>query len=91
LFIWTSDHEQAFIALKQALMTAPVLALPDFSQSFCIYTDAHSNGIGVVLMQNGHPLAYLSRALGPKTQGLSIYEKENLAIIMVVAHWRSYL
>ena len=38
LFIWTTDHEQAFATLKQALMTAPVLALPDFSQPFCINT-----------------------------------------------------
>lgn len=91
LFIWTHEQETAFCTLKQALMAAPVLALPDFTQPFCIYTDACSNGIGAVLMQNGHPLAYLSRALGPKTQGLSIYEKEYLAILMAVAHWRSYL
>jgi hypothetical protein len=42
-------------------------------------------------MQNGHPLAYLRRALGLKTQGLSIYEKEYLAILPIVAHWISYL
>jgi hypothetical protein len=77
--------------LKQALIFAPVLALPDSTQPFCIYIDTCSNGIGVVLMQNGHPLAYLSRALGPKTQGISIYKKEYLAILMAVAHWRSYL
>jgi hypothetical protein len=91
LFIWTTDHQQAFDTLNQALSSAPVLALPDFSQPFSIYTDACSKGVGVVLMQNGHPLAYLSRALGPKTQGLSIYEKEYLAILLAVAHWRSYL
>lgn len=42
-------------------------------------------------MQQGHPLAFLSKALGPKNQGLSAYEKEYLAILLVVAHWRSYL
>jgi hypothetical protein len=42
-------------------------------------------------MQSGHPLAFLSKALGPRSQGLSAYEKEYMAIIMAVDHWRSYL
>lgn len=40
LFLWTSQHQHAFDTLKQALILAPVLALPDFSLPFCIYTDA---------------------------------------------------
>jgi hypothetical protein len=50
LFVWTPDHQQAFETLKQALISAPVLALPDFSQPFCIYTDACKTGVGAVLM-----------------------------------------
>lgn len=42
-------------------------------------------------MQNNHPLAFISRALGPKNLGLSIYEKELLAILLAVTKWRSYL
>jgi hypothetical protein len=42
-------------------------------------------------MQNGHPLAFLSKAFGPKNQGLSTYEKEYMAILLVVAQWRAYL
>jgi hypothetical protein len=71
--------------------TAPVLALPDFSKTFCIETDACKNGVGVVLLQEGHPLAFISKALGPKTQGLSTYEKEYLAILVAVEQWRPYL
>jgi hypothetical protein len=41
--------------------------------------------------QSGHPIAYLSKALGPKSQGLSTYEKEYLAILTAVDHWRHYL
>jgi hypothetical protein len=67
------------------------LALPNFSQPFVIETEASGVGIGAVLMQAGHPLAFLSRALGPRSQGLSAYEKEYMAIIMAVDHWRSYL
>ena len=84
-------EEEAFQTLKKALMSAPVLALPDFSKVFELETDASDKGIGAVLMQNGHPLAYVSKALGPKTQTLSVYEKEYLAILLAVEQWRPYL
>lgn len=48
-------------------------------------------GIGDVLMQNEQPVAFLSKALGPTQQKLSIYEKEFLALIMAVEKWRQYL
>jgi transposase InsO family protein len=91
MFCWTQEHEVAFQCLKSALSQAPVLALPDFSKQFILETDACAMGIGAVLMQAGHPLAFVSKALGPKTRGLSTYEKEYLAILMAVEHWRSYL
>jgi transposase InsO family protein len=91
LFIWTQVHEEAFLTLKQGLTIAPVLMLPDFSKPFAIETDASSKGIGAVLLQNSHPLAYVSKALGVKNQGLSTYEKEYLAILLAVDKWRQYL
>jgi hypothetical protein len=87
VFVWTAEHQKAFELLKTALITAPVLALPDFSIPFCIYTDACQTCVGAVLVQQGHPLAFLSRALGPKNQGLSTYEKEYMAIIIEIAQW----
>lgn len=81
----------AFQQLQAALSSAPCLALPDFSLPFHIETDACATGIGVVLLQNGHPLAYISKALGPWSQGLSTYEKEYLAILVDVDQWRHYL
>ena len=42
-------------------------------------------------MQRGQPIDFLSKALGKKNQGLSIYEKEFLALIMAVEKWRHYL
>ena len=54
-------------------------------------TDASENGFGAVLMQSGHPIAYLSKPVCAKNQGLSTYEKECMAIIMAVDKWRSYL
>lgn len=79
------------LCLKQALTSASVLALPDFGKPFVVETDASGYGIGAVLMQNGHPLVFLSKALGPRSRGLSTYEKEYMAILMALEHWRSYL
>lgn len=56
-----------------------------------IETDASEAGIGAVLMQRQHPIAFLSQALGPRQRSLSTYEKECLAILRAVDKWRSYL
>jgi hypothetical protein len=91
IFSWTSVHDQAFQSLKNALISAPVLALPDFTKPFCVETDASGSDIGAVLTQAGHPLAYLSKSLSSRSQGLSTYEKEHLAILLALDHWRCYL
>jgi hypothetical protein len=62
-FIWTSEHDTAFSTLKQALTSAPVLSLPDFASPFTVEMDASAVGIGAVLMQHGHPVAFLSVTL----------------------------
>lgn len=54
--------QQAFLALKSALTSPPLLALPSFSKQFVIETDAGDIGIGAVLQQEGHPIAYVSKA-----------------------------
>jgi hypothetical protein len=91
LFVWTSTTEAYFQALKTALTSTPVLAIPNFDKTFTVETGASAKGIGAVLQQQGHPIAFVSKALGTKAQGLSTYEKECLAILMAVDHWRHYL
>jgi len=68
-----------------------VLAIPDFNKQFVIETDASGHGLGAVLMQEGHPISYLSQTLCERNKGLSTYEKECMAILLAVEKWRSYL
>jgi hypothetical protein len=91
IFVWAEKINEAFQALKATQISTLVLALQNFNEPFVIETDACDYGIGAVLIQKGHPIAFLSKALGPKNKGLSTYEKECLAILMVVDRWRSYL
>lgn len=90
-FIWTSKHQLAFETPKQAMSSTLVLAITDFTKQFIIETDASNSGVDVVLMQQGHPLAFIGKPLGPHTQGLSTYEKEYMAILLAVEKWRTYL
>jgi hypothetical protein len=76
LFVWTHDQDMAFQILKHALVHALVLALPDFSKVFHIETNACEYGVDVVLMQEGHLVAFVSKALGQRLCGLSTYEKK---------------
>jgi len=73
------------------MVTALILALPNISKTFVVETDTSGLGIGVVLMQEGHPIAYFSKALSSRHQGLSTYEKELMAVVLVVEKWRCYL
>ncbi|KAJ8865746.1 hypothetical protein PR048_033267 [Dryococelus australis] len=83
-----------FIALKKAL-TSPVLAYPDFSKPFVLTTDASQYVIGSVLSQvvNGeeHPVAYTSTQLNKAENNYSLTEKELLAVVWRVKHFRCYL
>jgi hypothetical protein len=90
-FQWSDQAGDAFSKLKHAMTTTPVLALPDFTKTFIIESDALGVGIGEVLMQEGRPLAFTSKALSPLHLSMSVYDKEMLAIIHVVTKWRPYL
>ncbi|GJR39964.1 putative mitochondrial protein [Tanacetum coccineum] len=88
---WSDAAQTAFDTLKKAMTQSPVLALPNFKTEFVVETDASGIGLGAVLQQGGHPIAYLSKTLVPKHQSLSTYEKELMAIILALEKWRGYL
>jgi hypothetical protein len=90
-FTWTLATAQAFQTLKTTMCTTLVLALPDFTKTFVLECDASGKGIGVVLMQEGRPLAFTSKQLSERNLGKPIYEKEMLAILHVVELWHPYL
>ncbi|XP_078241009.1 uncharacterized protein LOC144586545 [Pogona vitticeps] len=93
---WTSDCEEAFQRLKEALINYPVLRAPDFDREFIIYTDASNSGVGAVLCQedeNGdqHPVSYLSRKLQKGERHLATVEKECLAIVDAIQKAKPYI
>jgi len=90
-FVWHEGALEAFQNLKKALCETSILALPDFTKPFVLETNACDTGIGAVFSQEGRPLTFMSKALGVKHLGLSIYKKEYLAILMAVHKWRHYL
>jgi hypothetical protein len=86
-FEWNDQAAAAFQLLKEAMVHTPVLALPDFAQPFVIETDACDTGVGGVLIQQGHPIAYMTKALGVMNRKLSVYEKEFIAVMLAVDKW----
>ena len=64
-YVWMEEREEAFKILKQKLVIAPVLVQPDITKPFEVYCDASNVGLGCVLMQEGHVIAYVSRQLKP--------------------------
>ena len=90
-FGWTAEAATSFKLLQQAMTTTPTLAMPNFQQPFTIESDASGDGIGIVLTQQGKPIAFMSQALGVSKLSWSTYAKEMLAIIHAIRTWRPYL
>jgi hypothetical protein len=81
----------AFTALKAAVTSAPVLAMPDFVKLFTVECDASTLGFGTVLVQEGHPVAFFSRPVAPCHRSLAAYERELIGLVQAVRHWWPYL
>jgi hypothetical protein len=77
--------------MKKVMSTFPVLALPYFTQPFVLECDTSSEGIGAVLMQNRHLIAFERRKLREPEKLYLIYDKEMLAIMHALAKFRQYL
>ena len=92
-FKWTQECTDAFNLLKQKLVQAPILAFPTFStvgSPFVVYTDASSIGIGAVLEQDNHVIAYTSRALTKSEKQYSVIQCECLAVVYALKQFHLY-
>jgi len=90
-FHWNDAIDKAFNQLKDALCHMPVLSLPDFSLLFFVETDASSTGMGVILSQKNHPIAFFSKLFCPTLLCASTYVRELAAITTAVKKWCQYL
>lgn len=94
-FRWTTQAEDAFVKLKSMLVSAPVLAMPDYSQPFSIACDASDVAIGAVLTQEidgaEHPIGYFSQKLSASERNYSVTERECLAVIRAIEKFRGYI
>ena len=92
---WSSRHASAFVALRAALSSAPVLAFPDPGQPFVLHTDASDFAVGCVLQQDLgkglQPIAFLSKKLNDAERNYPVHEKELLAIVQALKTWRHHL
>ena len=96
LFHWTADCESAFESLRMKLITAPVLAYPNFDNDFVLETDASKQGLGAILSQYQtdrrlHPVAYASRSVSLAEANYAITDLETLAVVWAVTHFRYHL
>ena len=101
-FHWDPPQQQAFLTLKSHMCAHPVLKQPNYDKPFFLTTDALAYGVGAVLSQEGdfnprtkkfvqQPIAYYSATFTPMEQNYDIYERELLAVIKALEHWRPHL
>ncbi|KZV24755.1 hypothetical protein F511_14694 [Dorcoceras hygrometricum] len=88
---WTPECQAGFEGLKQALMEAPVLAMPSGQGNYVLYTDASKMGLGAVLMQDRRVIAYASRQLKNHEKNYPTHDLELAAVVFALKIWRHYL
>jgi len=94
---WDERCEAAFLGLKDALVSAPVLALPDYDAArdgtspFEVVCDASIHGVGAVLLQAGHPVAYESQKFNSAAYNYDTGEQEMLAVVYALQKFRCYV
>ena len=81
VFRWRQEQAKIFKTLKDKFTKASILTLPNITKSFEIECDASNIGIGVVLFQEGHPIAYFSEKLKGSHLNYFTYEKKLYALV----------
>jgi hypothetical protein len=90
-FKWDEKCQDSFDQLKERLMSPPVLVMPDLQKRFDIYCDACGQGLGCVLMQEGHVIAYASHQLRKHELNYPTHDLELAAVVHALKIWRHYI
>jgi transposase InsO family protein len=94
-FLWTEVEQKAFEDLKTALLTGPVLLVPDDQLPFTVTADASGYAVGATLSQDIgrglQPTAFMSHRMSPPEMNYPVHEQELLAVIRALGEWRHYL
>jgi hypothetical protein len=90
-FKWTEKCQESFDQLRSKLMVALVLIVPNLQKNFDIYCDASRQGLGCVLMQEGHVIAYASRQLRKHELNYPTHDLELAVVVHALKIWRHYI
>ena len=90
-FEWLDIHSEAMDTLKRVITKAPVLKHYDEDKEVCIECDCSDVGIGAVITQDDHPVAYASRALTSTERNYAQIEKECLSIVFATEKFEQYI
>jgi hypothetical protein len=90
-FEWTPRHEASFQELKKRLTTTLVLTMPNMGKLFLIYYDTSGQGLGCVLMQDGHVVAYTSRQLRKHEEKYPTHDLELAVVVHALKICRHYI
>jgi len=90
-FEWIKANQKAFESIRERLRSIPILALPNFELFFEVKCDGSGIGIGAILTQAKHPLAYFSDKLSGIRLNYFSYDKEFYAIVRALEGWNHYL
>ena len=102
---WEKEQAETFEKLKLRMCHSPVLMQPNFEQKFYLQMDASAYSVGTVLLQEGekspslskcqkptlHPTGYYLATFTSTERNYDIYERELLAVMKFLGHWRPYL
>ena len=89
-FVWSKECEEAFGTLKEKLSESACLAYYDPSKEIVIQVDSSQHGIGAVLLRDGRPIEYASRALTISERNWAQIEKEALAVLYGLERFDQY-
>ena len=96
-FVWSEECQNAFVALKRILVSQPVLHAPNLEKPFTLQVDASDVAAGAVLLQKGEddstlfPVGYFSVKFKSYQKNYSVIEKETLALVLALEHFKVYV